>query len=172
MSLSGLPAAPVPGGSEEPAVLEVQCVRCGSDEITVKIHKGILCEIVCDGCGALTRPSEEVRSGFLSEDLHPGLHETPPRQGEGGQGWVYFIGTGEAEEPVKIGFSGADPSRRVPALQTGNHRQLRVLAKLPGSLDVEGALHIAFAQHHVHGEWFKRCAEIDRLISKHATRGQ
>jgi hypothetical protein len=70
---------------------------------------------------------------------------------------VYFIeGPGRA---VKIG-TARDLRKRVACLQTGSPVRLRVLATVSGGSKLEREYHRRFAEHALHGEWFKDCAAI------------
>lgn len=64
---------------------------------------------------------------------------------------VYFIRNGNY---IKIGVS-VDPWKRLSSLQTGNPEPLEMLAIMPGSQDVESALHRSFGKHMKRGEWFE-----------------
>jgi Meiotically up-regulated gene 113 len=66
--------------------------------------------------------------------------------------FVYFIQAGD-HGPVKIGFSNK-PDRRLPQLQTGNHRDLQLRHVIPGDKDTERELHERFADARIRGEWF------------------
>ncbi|MGW2582588.1 GIY-YIG nuclease family protein [Streptomyces virginiae] len=69
-----------------------------------------------------------------------------------GQPWVYLIGSDEVR-PVKIGISGKPESRLVD-MQVGSPVLLRLLWKIPGSYEMEQALHSSLRAYHRHGEWF------------------
>jgi hypothetical protein len=77
---------------------------------------------------------------------------------------VYFISDGTA---IKIGVS-TDPSRRVKGLQTSHHRQLQVLATIPGGYEKEAELHGIFASTRLAGEWFEDTPELRAYISQAA----
>lgn len=65
---------------------------------------------------------------------------------------VYFIRSGD-EGPIKIGWSKSGVLR-LWALQVGNPEQLHVIARMPGTIDDEAALHERFRHLHIRGEWF------------------
>lgn len=68
------------------------------------------------------------------------------------QPWIYVIGCDEVRV-VKIGISCNLQSRLV-TMQTGSPVALRLLWKMPGSLDMEQDLHEYFHAYRKHGEWF------------------
>ena len=78
------------------------------------------------------------------------------------RGFVYFIAPeallhrpfGDQGAMVKIGFTRGNPFARLCALQTGSPLHLKVWAYTDGTLELEGALHNAFAPLRSHGEWF------------------
>lgn len=69
---------------------------------------------------------------------------------------IYFISSKSPTESkcVKIGTS-TDPVKRLNELQTGNPYKLKLLGVLPGSFMTEKALHEAFSDYKLEGEWFK-----------------
>lgn len=75
-----------------------------------------------------------------------------PEMGARG-GYVYFITDGEA---IKIGYS-TEPKSRLATLQVGSPRQLRILASVPGTEEIEQALHRKFVHLRVpdRREWFR-----------------
>lgn len=86
-------------------------------------------------------------------------------QRAGKQGYVYLIGQKDwrgdtivdgvrVDAFVKVGYS-TNPEARVPELQTGNARELVLLAKKEGTLDTEAAIHKAFIDDNVLQEWFR-----------------
>lgn len=66
---------------------------------------------------------------------------------------VYFIQDAGGE--IKIGFSDRDPMVRLSAMQTGNPRELRLLASIPGTRGTEQELHARFDHVRIRGEWFR-----------------
>ncbi len=75
---------------------------------------------------------------------------------------LYFIRSGQY---VKIGVS-ANPLGRLRQVQTGNPIEAELLAVCPGGKDDEAAIHRAFQQHRVSGEWFRATPQLDALIEK------
>ena len=55
---------------------------------------------------------------------------------------------------VKIGHSAENATRRRGELQTGNPRELTIIAILKGGPDREAELHHRLRRHRVRGEWF------------------
>lgn len=73
--------------------------------------------------------------------------------GESPGGWVYFISDGNGN--MKIGFTAADPTERLRALQTGSAVKLRIEGVVHGSPEKERLLHRKFADRRREGEWFQ-----------------
>jgi hypothetical protein len=75
---------------------------------------------------------------------------------------IYFI---EAPEQglIKIGYA-LDPRGRYLNILTGSAVPLALLGCIKGSWDREAEIHASLGAHHSHGEWFRRCPEIDRLM--------
>jgi excisionase family DNA binding protein len=67
---------------------------------------------------------------------------------------VYFAA---APDRIKIGFS-SDPERREREIGA------LIVATVPGSKALEGALHRHFAAVRIDGEWFARTYELEALI--------
>lgn len=60
---------------------------------------------------------------------------------------------------VKIGYS-VNPEARVGELQTGNPRQLYLVAKMPGTEEDERRIHAKFIHKNIIGEWFYGDADV------------
>ena len=71
-------------------------------------------------------------------------------------GFVYLITDGTA---VKVGYS-VKPQARVSELQTGNPRELRLLATKAGTEADEAAIHQQFMADNLLLEWFKPSAAL------------
>lgn len=71
---------------------------------------------------------------------------------------VYFIQAAE-NGPVKIGVAD-DPVKRITALQTAHHENLRLIRLLDGDSELEKVLHRRFSDIHVRGEWFRFTPEL------------
>ncbi len=68
--------------------------------------------------------------------------------------FVYFIQSGGAKGPIKIG-EGWNPPLRLRSFQIGNPKPLRLLAVICDSSEtLEGILHDALSLAHIRGEWF------------------
>lgn len=67
--------------------------------------------------------------------------------------FVYFVQSGSSG-PIKIGFA-KNAGVRLRGLQTGSHEKLRLLCAIPGGRALEAALHKAFKDARLDGEWFK-----------------
>lgn len=98
-----------------------------------------------------------------SNDL-PAPRKTNLPRGPATADWLYFIECGEGG-PVKIGIAGCVPSR-LACLQSSNPHPLACLVAVERKVAkyLEADLHRRFADHRIHGEWFKRAPEIDALI--------
>jgi hypothetical protein len=89
-----------------------------------------------------------VRSnGFLAELVRSPHRLCPP--------FVYAIWDGEA---VKIGTSKVQPRSRMADLQTGNSRQLVLLAYTASATERE--VHRRLARWRLRGEWFGPAPEV------------
>jgi hypothetical protein len=77
---------------------------------------------------------------------------------------IYFVESIETDE-IKIGFTkDKNMERRLRALQSYSSSTLRVYAVAEGDSDKE--VHMIFANHRVHGEWFEACEEVYQLIDQ------
>lgn len=72
------------------------------------------------------------------------------------QGYVYCISDGSA---VKVGYS-VKPEARVSELQTGNPRELTLLASFEGTEQHEAMLHAKYIAHNILLEWFRPDPEL------------
>lgn len=79
------------------------------------------------------------------------------------QTYIYFI-QDDPGTPVKIGYTNR-VGARIKALQTGNSRELRLIAVLPAPPCIETAYHRQLGSERVLGEWFKG-PMTDVLVSK------
>jgi hypothetical protein len=77
---------------------------------------------------------------------------------------VYFLRE-SLEGPVKVGRS-KDPWSRRDQLQTGNPKELRVLGCCFGNPEFENAIHQAFKDAHIRGEWFRSTEDLVSLINE------
>lgn len=65
---------------------------------------------------------------------------------------------------VKIGSAG-DVRRRLSALQSGNHVELKLIAVMDGGGAEERALHLRFKHLRGVGEWFRMEGELAEYVS-------
>lgn len=65
---------------------------------------------------------------------------------------IYFIQDGD-DGPIKIGYS-SEVEKRVQALVTSSHKNLKILFAMGGDMDKEKELHDLFDFAHKKGEWF------------------
>lgn len=78
---------------------------------------------------------------------------------------VYFIRAGDM---IKIG-STINITQRFQAIRTACPTPIELLGTLKGAVASEAMLHVAFAKHRSHGEWFHDCQDIrDFLASREA----
>lgn len=82
------------------------------------------------------------------------------------KGYVYFIESGDAPGPIKIGFA-FDPVQRLKTLACANPHGLSLLAKFPGTQSDERALHRRFRKQNITGEWFAPSDDLWALIRLH-----
>ena len=75
------------------------------------------------------------------------------------EGFVYFIQSEMAGQPIKIGYTKNIESR-LKQLQTGHPASLALLGQLPGPQSLETSLHKTFAADRLYGEWFKPSAPL------------
>lgn len=81
---------------------------------------------------------------------------------ESDKGIIYFC-RAEGGGPVKIGYAG-DAEKRLRALQTSHHSELRLLNAIEGTLADEREVHRRFAKYRLKGEWFKYTGPVKRYI--------
>jgi len=89
---------------------------------------------------------EEAREWLA--DLH--------RQDTNPDGEVYFLECGDF---VKIGYS-TDIAGRIETLQPGAPQKLKLIARMPGTMRTERALHEKFSHLRECGEWFSMTDEV------------
>lgn len=76
---------------------------------------------------------------------------------------VYFMGWRDG--PIKIGLAINVKTRR-DTLQVACPYELEVYATTAGGLLAEIDYHTRFDAHHLRGEWFERCPEIEAEIDR------
>ena len=79
-------------------------------------------------------------------------------------GYVYFIRPVGQPGPVKIGCS-IMPQARLEAYMTWAPHPLEIVAKVPGTCDLERVIHRCFADQHSHREWFYPSKRLTKLIA-------
>lgn len=98
------------------------------------------------------------------------LDKILPSQEEGyeeqfsGKPCVYFVQSMDTER-IKIGFT-RNLKKRMSKMQTDSSEQLKVLFAFDPLPIEEKALHTAFADHRVHGEWFSPDSELLEFIEE------
>lgn len=70
------------------------------------------------------------------------------------RGYVYFV-QAEANGLIKIGTTSNHPDKRLAELRTVSPVPLIPLGIVAGNERVERAMHLRFAHHRAHGEWFR-----------------
>lgn len=87
------------------------------------------------------------------------------QQAQAGKGKVYFIQVGTY---IKIGFS-KNPWSRLEQLSTGTPVPPYMLGHMPGTIDLERALHERFAHLRVNREWFSMGLDLLSYIDENAS---
>jgi hypothetical protein len=84
--------------------------------------------------------------------------------------YVYVIGTGCDQAPIKIGFS-ADPHKRAASLSTGAMNRLTVLfaRETEHPRQVEKRVHTALKGKRIKGEWFAVDKDAAKVAIMEAT---
>jgi DNA-binding transcriptional MerR regulator len=81
-------------------------------------------------------------------------------------GQVYFAtGTGP-RDPVKIGWTAVDPSKRLADLQVASPVQLRYLTIVRAHSPFEMWCHRQFESDRMYGEWFRRSPGLLRFVTR------
>jgi hypothetical protein len=76
---------------------------------------------------------------------------------------VYFI-EAVGLNVIKIGYA-RDIGERIRKLRPGCPAPLRLLGTAPGGLSAEQEFHRTLAAHRIHGEWFRRCPELEKVLA-------
>lgn len=76
--------------------------------------------------------------------------------------FVYFIHD-PVSDTVKIG-KATDVNHRLSSLRVGTTSKLTIAAVVPGDERYEAALHEAFDEYHVSGEWYRNEGRLRRLL--------
>ncbi len=76
---------------------------------------------------------------------------------------IYIVRAGESG-PVKVGRA-KDVTARMIEIQVCNPEPVALIATFAAPESVEQRLHAALKEHHVRGEWFKWCAEIELIAA-------
>lgn len=103
---------------------------------------------------ARARASRERRRQELRRGIEPEARETA----------IYFIRAADGTGPIKIGHA-EDTAKRLIQLQNGRADPLSLLVAVPGTTDDEKALHSAFAEVRIKGEWFAASTQLLGLIA-------
>lgn len=81
-------------------------------------------------------------------------------------GWIYFFRA--EKEAIKIGYSKNGIEGRKRAVQTGNHRKIKLIGSIPGGISLEKRIQKKFKKYHLHGEWFEYNIEIAEFPKKYS----
>ena len=106
-----------------------------------------------------SEPDSETRALASARDrLITPLGQRPPRRRRmrGANMTIYFVRAGDR---IKIGITG-EIKGRLAKMKSDSSVPLELLGSRVGGLGAERALHVKFAAHKVHGEWFQATAEI------------
>ncbi len=77
---------------------------------------------------------------------------------------VYFIQSGGAGGPIKIGVANC-PKSRLRELQQGNPKRLELIGTTPGSVLTERSYHELHGHIRIRGEWFAAERELLESIA-------
>lgn len=142
-----------------------------SSRLLTQAHVAAVVGCSTRGACAIIRAIEDYHVGMYAEKLRTSedalarflrtVSRHKPRTLKRG---VYFVA--DSGDAVKIGVTNKI-ARRLHGLQSGNPRQLEVLAMFPGSEAVEAYYHGRFREHHIHGEWFRREGTLDAFLRSH-----
>jgi hypothetical protein len=99
---------------------------------------------------------EAIRDAML---VARGMEIPDPPRPERGRGWIYFIRAGD-EGPIKIGYTGGSPAKRLRELQTMSPHRLVLLGACEGSVAGERAWHARYAHCREVGEWFQTTTSL------------
>jgi hypothetical protein len=75
---------------------------------------------------------------------------------------VYFFA---APDRIKIGFT-ANLLARFQSLESASLLPLEIVGHIPGTRDLERAIHAEAAPHRIKGEWFADCPEVRAIINR------
>ena len=148
--------------------LNIKCLDCESEDFELRLCRcsgfARASSLACRGCGAEADFDGPLRQKGIPTGVHEEISSGVAEAETRSQGAVvYFIGADQG--PVKIGTTSGSVKNRLSGIQTGHPHRLRVLAVADGGYELESAFHLIFAPNRLHGEWFDRTPQLDRLIS-------
>lgn len=112
---------------------------------------------------ALDHVARKLPPGF-DPDLLARAYNEPFYLGLAGRCCVYFLSSGRASGPLKIGFA-SNLRQRVCELQVGNPEALFVHGVMAGAdRNCESVMHKRFEGCWLRGEWFRRSPELHDLV--------
>lgn len=79
-------------------------------------------------------------------------------------GWIYVLREAGDDSAVKVGFAN-DVIKRIAQLQAGNRRQLHIVRMFHGDSQLEAALHRAFKNERIAGEWFEYSDDVKQTLA-------
>lgn len=68
--------------------------------------------------------------------------------------YIYFI-QAENDGPIKIGFTGRDPRKRMVKIQSDCPWRVKLLGAIEGTVSQEKQIHLLLAMFKTQGEWFE-----------------
>lgn len=80
---------------------------------------------------------------------------------------IYFVQAQVDDGPIKIGYTGGDPLRRLSQLRTGSPVALELISTIPGSREDEQQLHVLHRHDRIGGEWFHPSCGVLRSALGH-----
>jgi hypothetical protein len=82
------------------------------------------------------------------------------------RGYVYFV-RDDVLGMIKIGTTAGHPDKRLADLRKGSPVPLTPLGMVGGGTKVEHAMHVKFAHHRSHGEWFRPGQDLLDFIAEY-----
>ena len=147
------------------------CVMCSS-QFEPKTPYATTCSDECDR--ALEAEAREIAPGIFADVSQTAAENLGFKTVEDAQQWlgdlrrsdtnpqgeIYFLHCGLGDEDfVKIGYS-KDIVGRIETLQPGTPIDLELVGRMPGTIQMEQAIHKHFSHLRKRGEWFHFTDEL------------